>query len=834
MLLAGVLAIAGGAPLPGRAQNTACTTPAPGRAYVERVDRVLRAKQDVWGNELLTSREGPTYEGVRRRLAPLVLAGAPGQTAATESGVHYLALGQPDGVGGADTVALHVADGSQIVSDRMDGPRLTIGVGDRGGERYGSCLSRLSGSRLADGYLPILDTTYTDSAGVRYRQESFVARVPGTRPLVSFVEIVADAHAATAPAELRVAPSQGSALTHTIAPGATLRLLVSRTVTSRSSKPVAVDPATYEAARRSVIAYWTRRLAEGAAIDVPEQRVENAWRNLLVQDLTLTWRYSIGNPYEEFSFPEGVDVAQAMSAQGFSGVARAILARSLTRPPEPYPNWKMGQKLVGSALYFRLSGDRSYIDQVTPVLRRYVESLGRQVAASSRGILDRERYSSDIADSVYGLHSQAVAWQGIRAMGQVWDETGRTSLAARCRSLAARLGTGLRQAVRESQRRLPDGSLFVPVRLLDRETAYDALTTSRPGSYWNLVAPYAFASGLFPPNGAQAEGALRYLLLHGSRLLGLVRAGAYALYGKAPTYPESGTDQVYGLNVARFLADNDRPDQLVLSLYGQLGAAMTPDTYVSGEAASVAPLGGSYYRSTYLPPNGAANGTFLETLRLMLVHETRASDGSPRGLELAYSTPRAWLRPGRHIAVRRRPDELRPALVHDRVVGRSRPGLARRSRPGSAPRAPPSTPSPPRRPHHRVARRRPLPGPPRGQGDRRPPDAGGPPRDRGPCGPELGVGRTPVNSAAQYCSCAARSLDASVRSSTAAICGSLRRSFAKTARPITIRVTSPTAVMSADRGAPSSRAISPKESPAFSPTGGPFGRSTRTSPSRTT
>jgi hypothetical protein len=145
------------------------------------------------------------------------------------------------------------------------------------------------------------------------------------------------------------------------------------------------------------------------------------------------------------------------------------------------------------------------------------------------------------------------------------------------------------------------------------------------------------------------------MMLHGSRLLGLVRAGAYALYGKAPTYPASGTDQVYGLNAARFLADNDSPDQLVLSLYGQLGAAMTPDTYVSGEAASVTPIGGSYYRSTYLPPNGAANGTFLETLRLMLVHETRAPDGSPSGLELAYSTPRAWLRPGRRIAVHRIP-----------------------------------------------------------------------------------------------------------------------------------------------------------------------------------
>ena len=349
-----------------------------------------------------------------------------------------------------------------------------------------------------------------------------------------------------------------------------------------------------------------------------------------------------------------------MSAQGFFGVARAILETSLGRAAEPYPNWKMGQKLVGSALYYRLSGDRSYVERVTPVLRGYLDALGRQIAADRRGLLRRERYSSDIADSVYGLHSQAVAWQGMREMGQVWAQTGHDALAGRCRSLAATLAAGLRWAVHESERRLPDGSRFVPVRLLDDEPAYAALTASRAGSYWNLVAPYALASGLFPAGDPEAKGALRYMLLHGSRLLGLVRAGAYALYGRAPAYPASGTDQVYGLNVARFLADNDRPDLLVLSLYGQLGAAMTTDTFVSGEATSLAPLGSTFHRSTYLPPNGAANGTFLETLRLLLVHETRDRDGRPRGLEIAYATPRGWLRPNRRIAVRRLPTGFGP------------------------------------------------------------------------------------------------------------------------------------------------------------------------------
>jgi hypothetical protein len=171
--------------------------------------------------------------------------------------------------------------------------------------------------------------------------------------------------------------------------------------------------------------------------------------------------------------------------------------------------------------------------------------------------------------------------------------------------------------------------------------------------------PYALASGLFPVGSAEAEGIFRYMRLHGSRLLGLVRAGAYALYSE-PRFPTGGTDEVYGINVARFLADADEADELVLGLYGQVAVAMAPGTFVGGEAASIAPIGGARVRTTYLPPNSASNGAFLTKLRLMLVHEPRGPTGEPTGLRLAFATPRAWLRPGAEIVVRRMPTSFGP------------------------------------------------------------------------------------------------------------------------------------------------------------------------------
>jgi len=225
---------------------------------------------------------------------------------------------------------------------------------------------------------------------------------------------------------------------------------------------------------------------------------------------------------------------------------------------------------------------------------------------------------------------------------------------ARCSStgVAQRLQRSLRAAVSSNEQYLPDGSLFVPIALVDGlERPYDRLTATKRGAYWNLVMPYALASGFFRPGGREASSILQYLLDHGGRFLGLVRFAPHTGVTN-PGYQKPGTDDVYGTNVARFLADNDQPEQLLLSLYGKLAAGMTEDTFVSGEGSTIAP-GRQYYRSMHRPPNSANNAFFLETLRLMLVHETIDSAGLPRGLELAYSTPRAWLAAGKQIAVRR-------------------------------------------------------------------------------------------------------------------------------------------------------------------------------------
>src|SRR5690242_16778099 len=166
-------------------------------SYAARVDAALNARQDVWGNDLLRTPGGPTYARAAAFLHPLMLVGPPAGDSPnrlTDSGIYYLAFGRPAGKHDFRSIDLHVADGSQIVSQYVKRPRLSVDVGAAGYERYGSCLARLATPRLAAGYLPILRTSYADAQGVRYEQESFATRIPQTRSLVSFVRVKMGPH----------------------------------------------------------------------------------------------------------------------------------------------------------------------------------------------------------------------------------------------------------------------------------------------------------------------------------------------------------------------------------------------------------------------------------------------------------------------------------------------------------------------------------------------------------------------------------------------------------------------------------------------------------------
>ena len=268
---------------PVAARTAACAHQRVTSSYAGSVLRALRARRDVWGNALIARPNGPTYGAVQRLLKPLLFARSK-RGSLTTSGVYYLPFAQPLGVKGASTVALHVADGSEILAQTADGPGLSVFVGPAGRERFGSCRARLAPAALADGYLPILETKYVDAGGNRYSQESFAVRGLGTGALVSFVRLSADARSGggallrLVPRASRKARTTQGAVGYRVLPGES-RTIYAAWIVSPFGTPAAepVDARTYDGARQRLVEFWQARLAASTPFDVPEPVVENRW-----------------------------------------------------------------------------------------------------------------------------------------------------------------------------------------------------------------------------------------------------------------------------------------------------------------------------------------------------------------------------------------------------------------------------------------------------------------------------------------------------------------------------------------------------------------------------
>ena len=205
-----------------------------------------------------------------------------------------------------------------------------------------------------------------------------------------------------------------------------------------------------------------RALAAAPTFDVPEPRVLDAERALLIEELEMTWRYSVGNAYEELSFAEALDVAQVMAEFGYGDVARQILRYTLEACRAIHELARGRAPRRGRAVLSPRPRPR-YVAEETPALRAVVDRLARE-SRQPNGLLPRERYSSDIADEIYSLQGQTLVWQGLLAMGRVWAATGTRSASRSARVLAAvlssaacaarwRLRTSARRTDRSSFRR---------------------------------------------------------------------------------------------------------------------------------------------------------------------------------------------------------------------------------------------------------------------------------------------------------------------------------------------------------------------------------------------
>lgn len=660
---------------------------------------VVAAKRDVWGELAMQQPNGASYEFFEPLLP------APRYVHA-DFRYYPLVLSAP----GAAVKARLISDGSGV--NLRGGSRSWKEIGTpvvfRVGPdefRFGGLRDRLSLPQPADGWLPIYEITYRHPFPVQsegmvpvdqkpiqpepevYRLEAFVSTDPalaghavvfvrfslaaGSNGLVT-VQLDPPTGAKFVSGQLldpqgqpvvwadRTWQWQRASLQTRLQPGGTATLAITTKPLAEGS--LTFDEQSYSRHRDLTEKTWKALVDRAMRVDVPEPRVNQAWRNLLVQNFMLLngdrMLYSASNQYEALYEAEGSDAALAMMAWGYEDDARRMFVPLLDFSRKGLEHHQAGLKLTDVTRCWWQTRDSEWVKAMRP---RWEKELNRLLdhRTSPDGLLPKERYCGDIATPVYSLCVESKAWRALHDLPPMLRALGDETLAARVGQADAEAKPKVLDAIHRSLRRETKPP-FIPNALLTNELAHDPITATRIGSYWNLVIPYTIGSRLFPVGSDQELWIPRYLETHGGLCMGMVRAGAttHAFW--------TGSHRINPLYGTRYVVDalrRDDPERALVSFYGMLAQGFTRQTLLAGEGCSLAAVddGGRFF---YCPPNSAGNAHFLTMLRTLLVQDFDLDDdGEPETLRLLFGTSRRWLEDGKRLGVERAPTAFGPVSV---------------------------------------------------------------------------------------------------------------------------------------------------------------------------
>jgi hypothetical protein len=661
---------------------------------------VLASKVDLWGEAAMRQPNGASYAFFENLLPPPRYVNAdfrfyPIVLSAPRAKVKARLISNGSGV--------NLRGGARSWNDLGTPATFRVGPDEF---RFGDILSRLAQPTLADGYLPIVNIRYRH-ASEAYQLEAFAATAPeladnglvlvrfslgsGTNGIIT-VQLDAKGLVFT---NRTVLDSQGHALAyfdenwtwerqraHAKISAARFATVAIPTTTltgplSLTSRPGnsggAIKAFTYDEQRKLCVATWENILREGMNLECPEPLVNNAWRNLLIQNFSLIdgdhLNYSAGNQYEKMYAAETSDGAVPMMQWGYEAEMRQLLPVILDLKDKRLPNHFAGHQLDDIPRYFWQTRDTNFVQELRPRWEKELQLILTN-RSSENGLMAKENYCTDIEVPVYSFPGNAACWAALRDIAPVLDDLGDPAAATRVRQSAADLKRAILAAVEKNTRR-ETAPPFIPMALFYGEDLHDPITHTRLGSYWDLVANYIVGSRIFV--GSERELWLpRYFEQHGGLCMGLTRSAATNHTFWTGTHR---TNPLYGM---RYIVDclrRDDVDRALVSFYGMLAHGMTRNTFVGAEGCSIEPVdeGGRYF---YCPPNSASNGQWLTALRYLLVQDWDADeDGRPDTLRLMFGTPRKWLADGQVINLNNAPTafgrvsvRLESQLTKNRVV----------------------------------------------------------------------------------------------------------------------------------------------------------------------
>jgi hypothetical protein len=647
------------------------------------LEEVVAAKRDLWGEAAMLQPNGASYEFFKDLLPPPRYVNA-------DFHFYPIVLSAPN----AKVKARLISNGSGI--NLNGGARSWHDVGTpvtfRVGPdefRFGEILNRLEHPTLAEGYLPIAEIRYVHGWNI-FKEEAFASVDPLLASNgVVFVKFTL-AHGSndfiTAQfdsksirfAKGKVTDDQGQLLARLDKSWNWDRNAAHAKISTTNSatlviftKPLSAEAVEsnlisssmfdYSLQRQKCVDTWKQILSQGMDVETPEPLVNNAWKNLIIQNFTITkddnLYYSTGNQYEKMYGAETSDAAVPLMGWGYEADMHRFLPVILNLVDKRLTNHFAGHKLDTLCRFYWQTRDAASVKSLRPRWQVELDWILNH-RGGEYGLLPKDNYCTDIEQPVYSFSSNAKCWAALRDIIPVLEAIGDHDTAKRVTEIAPKYKQDILAAL-EKNIRYETQPPFIPVALFYDEGLHDPITETRIGSYWDLVANYVIGSRIFV--GSERETWVpQYLETHGGLCMGLTRSAAtnHTFWtGKHRTNP------LYG---KRYIIDTlrrDDPERALVSFYGMLAHGMTRNTFIGAEGTSLQPLdeGG---RFMYCPPNTASNGQWLWTLRHLLVQDFDINeDGKPETLRLLFATPKRWLEDGKIIKVKRAPTSFGPVSI---------------------------------------------------------------------------------------------------------------------------------------------------------------------------
>lgn len=647
------------------------------------VQEMIDARTDVWGDAAVRQPNGASYEFFKDLLPPP-------RWVNTDFRHYPIVLGAPR----SRCKSRLVSNGSSVNARANKPPMwheqgvpVTFHVG-KSAELFGGDLTRLEEPGYLNGYLPVVTFKYGHNDAT-YREEVFApvntpASAHGTTMLRfavathdkvaggnGQVEARLESEGPLTAQDSEVLNERGQSLVAfssawrwdirrktlvaQLSSGGTADLAIF----TRPKEPgTKMSSAMFDKRKRECVKAWDALLDRTIQLETPEPIVNNAWRATLLGNFIIAagdkLNYSAGNAYASLYEAECGDTLRSLMLFGHHGAAPAMLKLLLEFNREATRFHVAGHKLQLLAHYYWLTRDAHTIRAYAPFWRPSVELILAS-REPSNGLLPKDNYAGDISTTVYSLNSNANCWRGLRDVAAMLDEMGDKEEGRRLQTLAVEYRKRILEAVVGSER-LDAKPPFIPNALLADEPAHDPLTSTRTGSYYDLMCPYIIGSEIFGQGSDREDWLLGYLQNHGGIAMGMPRSRPF----QGEFTGQHGVNPLYGLRYQLALLRRDEREKTLVGFYGHLAQGMTRGTFLGGEGNRFV-HGDKYGRSFYLPPNSASSAAWLITLRNLLVQDWDLDeDAKPDTLRLLFAVPRRWLADGQQIRVENAPTMFGP------------------------------------------------------------------------------------------------------------------------------------------------------------------------------